>query len=255
LEKELTPLPMKSILMVVMAMFLLSSCGSKFIYFQQNKESKNSYENIQITTPPNVRDHIIDAGDVLQIKLYSNDPELTSIFNNTLDEKGSIAGFQVKSNGAVFIPFVGSLTVKDLSLNQAEILVKDSLNNYINSPNLALDLVAFQVIILGAVKNPGPIIVPSDQASIVNVLALAGDLTGLGNPRNIKLIRETDGKKENHFIDLSNVDVFSNLHYYIESNDIIYVETLKKRFMSENLSYISILSALVNTLLLVSLRI
>jgi polysaccharide biosynthesis/export protein len=255
LEKELTPLPMKSILMVVMAMFLLSSCGNKLIYFQQNKDSKNSYEHIEVASPPSTQDHIIKEGDVLHIRLSSPDENLINIFSkNVLDESQSISGYQVQNNGTIFIPFVGNVYVKDMSMSEAHSVLNDSLSFYVNQPNMELELAAFRVIVLGEVTNPGPILVPSDQASLVDVIALAGDLDVYGNPEKIKVIRDVDGHKMNRVVSLSDIDVFRNSFYYMKSNDIIYVETLKRQFLRENFSYIAILSTVLNTILIVTLR-
>jgi len=246
---------MKAILMGLMTVFLLSSCGGRLIYFQQKKESKNTYENIQVAVPPSIQDHIIKEGDVLHIRLSSSDQNLINIFSkNVLDEKQSISGYQVQTNGGIFIPFVGNLHVKDMSLSDAHNLLNDTLSHYVNDPNIALELAAFKVIVLGAVQSPGPKLVPSDQASLVDVIALAGDLSVYGNPEKIKVIREVNGNKVNKTLSLSDIDVFMDPFYYINSNDIIYVETLKRQFLRENLSYVAILSTLVNTLLLVTLR-
>ncbi len=246
---------MKTLFVGLVSLILLNSCGSRLIYFQQKKESKNTYENITVTQPPDVRKHVIKEGDVLQIRLYSSDPTLIAMFNtNLLDEKNAISGYQVKSNGTIFIPFVGNLYVKDQTLDVAQKMVRDSLSRYVNSPNMALDLVAFQVIVLGEVGLPGPTLVPTDKASVIDVIALTGDISQYGNPTTIQLIREEGDIKRGHLIDISDVDVFRNPYYFVQSNDVLYVETLKRQFLRENLSYLTMLSTLINTLVILSLR-
>lgn len=246
---------MKRLSILILLTLLFSACGNKFIYFQMKKDSQNSYDNIQVVNPPDIRSHVVEEGDVLQIRLFSDDEKMINLFNqNVLDEKNSISGYQVKNNGNIFLPFIGDLAVKGKTLDQAEQLIKDSLSVYVSAPNLALDLTAFQVIVLGAVRAPGPVLVRTDKASIIDVIAFAGDLSDYGNPRNIKVVRDVDGKKMNRFLDLSDVDVFKDPYFYIGSNDIIYVETLKRRFVQENLTVLSLVSTMLNVVALIALR-
>lgn len=246
---------MRLFILSVFATILLSSCGGKLIYFQQKKESNNTFSSIAVSTSPTVKDHVIVKGDVLQVLLFSNDPSLISIFNtNILDEGSAIKGYRVESTGMIFIPFVGSINVLNQTVHDAENLIRDSLSNYVNAPNMALNLVAFEVTVLGAVKAPGPVLVPSDKASILEVLALTGDLASSGSPRNVKVIRDSANIKAGSYLDLTDIDVFKHRYYYLTSNDIVYVQTRKSQFVRENLTYVSLLATLLNTAALISLR-
>lgn len=235
---------------------ILSSCGGKMIYFQKKKESKNDFSQIKVAQPNQVQNHIIEEGDVLQIRVFSDDKNLIETFNkNTLDAENSIVGYQVQNDGSIFIPFAGNVFVKGLTMNSAEKSLRDTLSYFTKIPNLVLDLVAFKVTVLGSVNKAGSVLVPTDNASIIDVLALTGDLTEFGNPNQIKVIRQKGVDKEIHILDLSDIDVFSDSFYYVQSNDIIYVEPLKRRFVKENVSYISIFATLLNTAVLINYRI
>ncbi len=239
----------------LLILFLSSGCGTRFVYFQQKKESSNSYSKIEVTKPADVNTHIIQEGDVIEIMVQSADPNIVDLFSPKVDkETNEISGFQVKGNGQLFLPYVGSIYVKGKTINEARVVVSDSLRKYILDPIVSFNLIGFQIKVLGEVQKPGIIVVPFDRATILDGLALCGDLTQYGNPLKIKLIRTEDGVTTNHFIDLSDVDVFKNPHFQLRSNDIIYVETLKRRFARENVSYLSVFAALVNTIAVISLR-
>ena len=61
--------------------------------------------------------------------------------------------------------------------------------------------------------------------AIAEALAEAGDLTIYGKRDNVVLIREgATGKKEYHRINLNDANLFASPYYYLQQNDIIYVE-------------------------------
>ena len=61
--------------------------------------------------------------------------------------------------------------------------------------------------------------------SIIEALAQAGDLTIYGKRENVVLIRETEtGKKEYHYLNLNDANIFNSPYYYLQQNDIVYVE-------------------------------
>lgn len=246
---------MKRTIIFLISVVILSSCGDRLIYFQKKKESKNTYSNIPVAAEPQMLDHVIEKGDVLQIQLFSSDEILIAKFNqNVLSEEQSIRGYEVNENGTIFIPYAGSVNVMGKNIRDAQKLVKDTLNHYVSVPNMALNLVAFQVIVLGAVNSPGHKTVPAGKSSILDVIALSGDLNDYGNPVDIKVVRDSMGVKTTHFLDISNLDVFSDGCYHIGSNDIIYVETLKRRFIRENLTLLSVVSSFLNIVLLATSR-
>ena len=82
----------------------------------------------------------------------------------------------------------------------------------------------YKVSILGEVKNPSVLTIPSEKISILEALGLAGDITIFGRRDNITLIREENGVKRMRILDLTSNEIFSSPYYYLKSNDIIYVQ-------------------------------
>jgi polysaccharide export outer membrane protein len=234
-------------ILILLFAVVLSGCGSKFIYFQQKETSKNTYQNIEVTPKADVRLHIITEGDVIKLNVHSYDASVTEEFNAVVSSGDNITGYQVNGTGQLFLPYIGGLKVKDLTIEQAEDLIRDTLSTYLVNVKVALELTAFEIKVLGEVAKPGIILVPFDHGTILDAIALCGDVTFNGNPINVKLIRETDGKTENHFLDLTDVDIFRSPYYQLKSKDILYVETLKRQIVRENLTFISIFSSLLST--------
>jgi polysaccharide export outer membrane protein len=85
---------------------------------------------------------------------------------------------------------------------------------------------------LGDVKNPGTFTIPNEKITIIEALGIAGDLNITGLRNNIKVIRETEGKKKEFIIDLTKNDVFNSPVYYLQQNDLVYVEPNRSKINS-----------------------
>ena len=82
---------------------------------------------------------------------------------------------------------------------------------------------------MGEVNTPGTQIVSNERISILDAISLAGDLTIYGERTNVLLIRENNGKKEYHRFDLTSSEVLTSPFFYLQQNDIVYVEPNKAR--------------------------
>ena len=88
--------------------------------------------------------------------------------------------------------------------------------------------------------------------SIVEALAQAGDLTIYGRRDNVMLLRENpDGRKEAHRIDLRDASVINSPYYYLQQNDVIYVEPNKAKASNSKTSaatgvWLSVMSSVLS---------
>ena len=94
----------------------------------------------------------------------------------------------------------------------------------------------FEVTVLGEVGRPTVITVPSEKISLIKALGLAGDLTIYGRRDNVLLIREENGQRITRHIDLNSSDFLSSPYYYLQPNDVIYVEPNKTKVASSSRS-------------------
>ena len=90
----------------------------------------------------------------------------------------------------------------------------------------------FRVTVLGEVKNPAVIPVPSEKISLLEAIGLAGDLTVYAKRDNVLVIREENGEKITKRINLNSNELFTSPYYYVKSNDVIYVEPNKAKVAS-----------------------
>lgn len=227
----------------ILCLFIISitffSCKTKSdIAYFQNLEEKYQ-QGIAIDTILNYESKII-PDDILSIYVSAEDPNAVAIFNlpavsylytGETDITGTpkLQTYLVDKDGYINYPQLGKLHVAGLTRKQLEGLIKSKIETYVKDPLVTVNILNFKIIILGEINRPGTIGISGDRISILDAIGMAGDLTIYGERENILLIREKDGKKEFHRFDLTDPAIFTSPYYYLQKNDVIYVEPNKAK--------------------------
>ena len=133
--------------------------------------------------------------------------------------------------------------------------IQKALSSYVNNPTVNIRVLNFRVSVLGEVRKPGTFTVLEERVSLPQVLGLAGDLT-INGDRTILLIRNENGKKIQHNIDLTSAEFMQSPFYFLKQNDIVYVRPNNARVKSSGLvgnagTLVSILSLAVSLFILI----
>ena len=114
----------------------------------------------------------------------------------------------------------------------------------------------YRITVLGEVKNPNTFLVPSERINLIEALGLAGDLTIYGKRENIKIINEANGVRTIAQLDLNDKAILDSPYYYLQPNDIVYVEpvTARKDQSSLTRSNISLVLGIISAASLVILN-
>ncbi len=179
----------------------------------------------------------INQGDVLEIIVTALDDLAVKPFNRTTMQKtGDDAGsagiklgdneYQVTSDGYISFPVLGNVFCKGMTKQQLKSDLETRLKQYLVDPMVAIRHINFTVSILGDVANPGQKTSVTEKLNIFQALALAGDMNDSANRTNVKLIRysEETGKDVTYNLDFSEASIVNSPYYYLQQNDIIYVE-------------------------------
>ncbi len=158
-----------------------------------------------------------------------------------------LEGYSIDGGGKITLPILGELTVKDLSVEEAQKFIQLNANKYFNNAIAIVKLISFKVTVLGEVKNPGYYFVYNNQATVLEALGMAGDLTNFGNRRNIKLLRHKESGTEVVLLDLTNPDLLKSEFFFLKPGDVVYVEPLKARSKRSNLEVLSVIFAALTT--------
>jgi len=221
---------------------LALSCTPKqnMVYMSNNnfeqEVSRAKYEGLHI-----------QEGDVLEIIVSALDDLAVKPFNKTTmpqtgEEGGSVNArlgnnqYQVNSDGTINFPVLGNIYCKGMTKQQLKSDIESRLKQYLTDPLVTLTLVNFNVAILGDVRSPGQKTSPTEKLNIFQALALAGDMNDSANRTNVKLIRysEEAGKDITYSLDLSEASVVNSPYYYLQQNDILYIEPDRNKQIAAN---------------------
>lgn len=208
---------------------------SKKIPYFKGLESSN--EEIPVVQ----NEPIIHNDDMLSIVVSATDPLTVAPFNlpiisysspgeEKLSTTPTMQPYVVDINGEINFPIIGKIKIGGLKKSEAVALIKEKLQPYLKDPIITIQFLNYKITILGEVQKPGTYTISNEHTSILQALGIAGDLTIYGRRDNVLLIREKEGgKKEYIRIDLTQADVLSSPFYYLQQNDVIYVEPNKTR--------------------------
>ena len=209
----------------------------------------NGVQDGNISSMSQIPETVIQKNDILSITIGDLNPEGTRIFNPVATEGGNAAmagpnsignsqGYLVNSDGNIQFPILGNIKAEGLTKTQ----LKDKISKSILDKKLLIDPIVtirflnFRVTVLGEVNHPTVVTVPNEKISLLEAIGLAGDLTLYGKRQNVMIIREENNKKIIKHIDLNSTELFTSQYYYLQSNDIVYVEPNKAKVATANRS-------------------
>ena len=185
----------------------------------------------------------IQPDDQLAISISSKNKELIEPFNTKLLIGSAASGssnmelnyFSVDKEGFIDFPILGRQKVKGMTRSEVSELIKAQLisGDYIKDAEVDVKIMSFKVTVLGEVGNPGVQNFSGERLTIMEALANAGDLAPSAKRKNVMVIREENGKRKTYYVDLtSNKDVMMSPVYYLQQNDLVYVEPNKSSRMT-----------------------
>lgn len=241
-----------------MLVLSMSSCYSsrKLVYLQNKHFSEEKPTFVENTKGV----YKIQPNDVLSVKVKSaTDADVSEIFNISPNEGNAylapgslyLEGYSVNGEGKIILPVLGALTVKDLTVDQAQTLIQNQAARYLNNATVIVKLISFKITVLGEVRNPGYHYVFNNQATIFEGLGLAGDLTVEGSRKKVKLIRQEEKGTEVVLLDLTDPHLLESEYYFLKPNDVLYVEPLKAKLRRTNLDLLGIVFSGATTAILI----
>lgn len=219
-------------------------------YFQKG----NDITEEDIVRMKNYIDPMIKVGDVLTIVVSSTDPLAVAPFNLPLVSfvrEGSVTSnsiignastgskdigstqamqtYTVNASGYIYFPVIGNLKIADMRKQDAIQMIGDRIRKYVKDPIVNLNIINYKVTVLGEVNKPGSYSIGTDRVSLLDALGYAGDMTIFGNRKNVKVIRDINGVKQIIEYDMTESDFLVDPDFYLQQNDVVYVEPNDKR--------------------------
>jgi polysaccharide export outer membrane protein len=233
MTKNLTQL----IFVLCTMLFFVSSCvpKKKMVYLQSETSSNDTVFNYHRT------DYKLQANDIIDVKIISLDEEVNKLFNTsvTTSSNGAQAanlgdlyyatGYSIDDSGKVSLPIIGEVNVRNKTLEEARKEIDLHVLKYFSKYYLSVKLGGIRFSALGEFNRPGKFTMLQNQATIFEAIAVAGDLNMVASRVDIKIIRQYPEGTKIHTINLLDRNLISTPFYFIQPNDVIYVEPLKAK--------------------------
>lgn len=225
------------ILLISLLTIGLSSCVShdELINFNEANLPQNSPEQIL-----NAIDIKIQPEDLLRITVHSLDPIAAAPFNIEPQQQNNnqrqavenlelFSGYFVDRAGMIDFPVLGSIAVGDKTLEEVKHDLVERLKDYLKEPVVNIRYLNFKITVLGEVNQPGTVRLTNKRVTLLEALGMVGDLTAYANRKEVLVIREEKGSRTYQRLNLQSNEIFTSPYFYLQQNDVIYVEPNKAR--------------------------
>lgn len=258
-------------LLILVASLSLFSCNAskKIKYFQDIPDSGQikRIESAVYSAPQ------IKVDDILTIVIQTIDPNATASLNlgnvsssiagvplgTTVNPVQAVtAGYLVDKEGNVDIATLGKVKVAGLTTFEAKNAILQIATKYFKNVSVSVRFANFKINVTGEVNRPSTYVIPNEKVSVLDALALAGDMTIFGKRENVLLIRENeDGSRTAVKMNLKKSDIMSSPYFYLKQNDIVYVEPRSAKAAATDASqarYYTLVGSLLSVLIVLFTR-
>lgn len=224
--------PFSVCVLCVTAVLCLFSCSSpkNVAYFQtitadtvlQNTVSKNF-------------DLRIKPDDLLNISIASASAELSGLYNAAQGTGAaeSGGGYLVNKKGTIDFYKLGEIKVTGLTRSELKEVLQRELSPFLKEPVVTVRFANHRITVLGEVGSPGVKAIPNDQLTVLEAIGQSGDLTEKARRDNILVIRQSGSGKEFRHLNLSDHSIFTSPYFYLQNEDVVYVEPEKQKRTSQ----------------------
>lgn len=255
-------------LVICVSAFILIAFSTSCVDTQKLKYFSNLSDSQVVHLPALQRSQaIIMPDDILDIKIAGANETTASLFN-TYSSNPSLAGagsansntssntgYMVDMNGEIEFPVIGKIKAAGITKEQFKDLLKERISKYLKDPLVSVKFLNFRFTVLGEVKNPNSFVVPNERVTILEALGLAGDMTAYSRRGGVRILRDSSGIREVGTIDFMDKSVFMSKYYYLQRNDVIYIEAEKYKTRFEDFARISSILATIISLVAITLTV
>jgi len=212
------------IISFIVCLFCSCSSNKQLVYINDD-----SYPVSEVLYPG----YTLQPQDILKIDIHSLSPEATIPYRkinltnlNANIDLMQLEGYLVSDKYTLQFPTLGEIDVNGKTISDLEDYIYSRLveGGHLSNPIVSVRLLNARFTVLGEVRSPGTYSFVGERLSIFQALGYAGDLTISGKRTGLQLVRETNGQRIIHEINLNEVSILDAPHFYIHSNDVIIVK-------------------------------
>lgn len=247
----------KNILQALALVLVMASCvpTKEMIYLQPGEGEATevfSYDR---------EEYKLQVNDILDVQIRSMNQEVNQMFGggNLMNQNMQagvqsggdlyyMTGYTVDEEGEVELPYLGSVKVQGLTLEEAKEAVDNQVATLFKNYYLQVKLGGIRYSALGEFQNPGKKVILQNQATIFEAIAASGDLTQVANRDEIKLIRQYPDGTRIHTLNLLDQSIIGSPYYFIQPNDVIYAEPLPQKAWGIGVTGAQTFTTIISTL-------
>jgi polysaccharide export outer membrane protein len=205
--------------------------------------------------------YIVQPGDNLYVDVSSLDSKNLNPFEanqrisyqNNSEMSVYLNSYMVSDSGFINFPVVGKIAVAGLNVNEVKSKIQATINDFFQLTTVTVKLVNFKISLLGEVTRPGTFLVYQESINILQAISMAGDLLPYANRSKIMIIRKSGRGTTVHKINLLEASIFESPYYYLQPDDIVYIEPLNsKNYAFTAFPYTVIFTTITTTLLILN---
>lgn len=237
---------MKPIVPVLIFVVFTSCISNKRINYLQNLKGNEPIELDEFIPFAEVDyEYVLQPYDIIDIDFASSNQELLRAFefqganaSNAGRAGGGggamdvfyFSGYSIDKDGYIQIPNLKPLKISGLTEIEARDRVQEAINFYFKEDvQVKLRIGGIRFTTLGEFKEVGPKILLKNRATIFDAISMAGESSILARKNELFLIRQYDGGTKIHQINLNDRKLLASPFYFIQPNDILYLQPMKIR--------------------------
>lgn len=200
----------------------------------------------------------IAVNDEVSFSIFSNDGfklvDVTTLSNDGVNAirytpaTGALK-YKVEFDGTVKLPLLGHVSLKGMTIREAEIFLEEKYSAFYNKPYVLVEVTNRRVIVFpGSAGSARVVPLANENTTLLEGLATAGGIAQSGKAYKVKLIRGDLKNPQVYLIDLSTIEGVKKADLILQANDIIYVEPkirIGNDVMAQILPYLSFVTTII----------
>ena len=203
----------------------------------KNLEYISSDKNIINSTTFN---YVVQKEDLLSVQISSTTKSDYDFFNlqetsnpQLMSKNPYLYGYLVRTDGVVNLPMIGNVKVEGFTISEVEKVIQQIASTYFKDPIVKVNILNFKVSILGEVNSPGEYSIVRSNQNVLHLIGKSNDLTEIANRKKVKIIRKNGVETSKViYLDLTDPKTLNSKNFYLQPQDIVYIEPMKKKFYS-----------------------
>lgn len=243
---------------VLLVSLFLGSCISnkKVVYLQEKNEGVAYVDSFKFDRSL----YKLQANDIINIDVAGTNENFVKVFqiaNQATQNLGNQAanfggdlfytmGYNINDSGYIKFPLIGDIKVAGLNMFEVEDKIEKELKLYEADMHVVARFGGIRISLLGEFNRPGKYVVMQNQVNIFEAIATGGDLKEIARRDKIVLLRQYPGGAKLHYIDVLDKNVVNSPYFYLQPNDVLYVEPLKRRAYGVGVNGLQTLTTLLS---------